>query len=474
MAQTEDTPPLQSQGRDLTTGSIPLHLIIFALPMLAGSLLQTAYSFVNAIWVGQFLGKSALAAVTVSFPIIFVMIAVGAGLTMSTTILISQYYGAKNIPSLRWVVQTSVLLLGALSVILTGLGEVFSRPILRAMDTPPDVFGISADYMQVFLLSLPAGYGLFLVRSMLQGVGDSKTPLYFQSAGLLANAILDPLLIFGWLGFPKLGLTGVAWGTVIAQWGALVALLAYLHRGKNLVSPDWLHPRGDWKTAWDIVRIGIPSAAQQALVSIGMIFITGIVNHFGENSTAAFGAASRLDMIFFMPAMTFSMAVSALAGQNIGARAYHRVGEVYKWGMIMSGGVTLIGSTAVVCFPELLLRIFIHDEEVIRQGTEYLRIVGPTYIFFSAMFISNGIINGSGHTLVPTLVTLVSQWGFRVPLAYALSYHVLHSARGVWWSIAIGFFVSSIISQGYYFSGWWKREVIQTEPVAVPALQEEI
>ncbi|MCX7045495.1 MAG: MATE family efflux transporter [Candidatus Sumerlaeota bacterium] len=451
-------------GRDLTTGSIPRHLIMFSLPMLAGSAIQTAYSFVNAIWVGQFLGKTAMAAVTVSFPVIFVLVALAAGLTMATNILISQYTGSRNFDERFKVVQSSTLLIGVLGLVLFALGEIFTPHIMRAMDTPPEVLEMATQYMRIFLISLPFGFGIFLARSMLQGIGDSTTPLYYQTAGIVANAVLDPILMFGWLGLPKLGLNGTAWASVIGQAGSLIALLVHMQRQKSPVSPDWLRLRADYRTTWNTIKIGVPSAIQQSLVSIGMVFVIGFVNGYGVNAAAAFGAAMRIDQLAFMPALTFSMAVSTLAGQNIGANQYGRVKDVFKWGIILSGGITLLASALAVSVPGLLLRIFIQDREVISMGVSYLYIVGSTYIFFAIMFISNGIINGSGHTVVTTVISLVSLWVVRVPLAYRLS-HSYHDVRTIWYSMSFSFFVAMVISLAYYYSGYWKRPVVRRGPI---------
>jgi putative MATE family efflux protein len=437
---------------------------MFSLPMLAGSALQTAYSFINTIWVGQFLGKTAVAAVTVSFPVVFVLIALGAGLTMATTILISQYFGARNLAEMRKVVQNSTILIGVLSLVLFGLGEAFAPHIMRAMDTPPEVLDMATSYMRVYLISLPFGFGFFLVRAMLLGIGDSRTPLYYLTAGLVVNAVLDPLLMFGWIGLPRLGLNGTAWASVIAQVGSLLALLIHLQRRKNLVSPDWARLRVDWKTTWTTITIGVPSAVQQCLVSIGMVFVIGIVNGFGEDATAAFGAASRVDLLAFMPAMSFGMAVSTLAGQNIGAAQYGRVKDVFKWGVLLSGGITLLASALAVTIPGFLLHIFITDHTVIRLGTSYLHIVGACYVFFAVMFVSNGIINGSGHTFVTTIISLVSLWVVRVPLALALS-HRLGSVKGIWYAMAASFFVAMTTSLTYYLTGRWKRPVIKRRPI---------
>lgn len=455
-------------GRDLTTGSIPRHMVAFSIPMLMGSFLQTAYSFINAIWVGQFLGTSALAAVTVSFPVIFVLFAIGMGLTLATNILVSQSYGARKMDELRQVVDSSTVLIYSLSIVLTVLGELFAPTILRAMDTPPEVFKASVDYLRIFLVSLPFGFGLFIIRSMLQGVGDSKTPLYFQAGSVVLTTILDPLLMFGWLGFPKLGLNGTAWATLFSQIVVLVALIAFLRRQKLPVAPSWPRLSHLGPMTMKTLRIGLPSAVQQSLVSIGMVLVTGIVNGFGEVATAAFGAASRIDQIAFMPAMTFGMAVSTLAGQNLGAGHHHRVREIFSWGCLFSGGITLVISVVAVTFPGALLRIFVSDTAVIEQGVSYLHIVGGSYVLFALIFISNGIINGAGHTLTTTLFSLISLWLVRVPGAYWLSRH-MGSVRGVWYAMALSFIVSLVVSMSYYFSGRWKRSLGKRPPVPTPA-----
>jgi putative MATE family efflux protein len=445
-------------GRDLTTGSIPKHLVAFSIPMLLGSFLQTAYSFINAIWVGKFLGTSALAVVTVSFPVIFVLFAIGMGLTMATSILVSQNYGAKRMDELRKVVDSSTVLIYSLSIVLTALGELFAPTILRAMDTPADIFDASVAYLRIFLLSMPLGFGLFLTRGLLQGVGDSKTPLYFQLGSVLLTTALDPVLMFGWLGFPKLGLNGTAWATIASQIVALIALIAWLRAKKAPVAPSWPRFSHLGEPTWKMLKIGVPAAAQQSLVSIGMVLVTGLVNGFGETATAAFGAASRIDQIAFMPAMTFGMAISTVAGQNLGAGHHHRVREVFSWGCLFAGGITGLISAVVVAFPETLLRIFVSDAAVIEPGVSYLHIVGSCYVLFALLFVSNGIINGAGHTLTTTIISLLSLWIIRVPVAYWLSRR-MGSVKGIWYGLALSFVFSMLASMAYYFSGRWKRSL---------------
>lgn len=458
-------------GRDLTTGSIPRHLIAFAMPMLAGSALQTGYSIINAVWVGRGLGTTAMAAVTVSFPIFFILMAVAFGLTMAASILTSQSYGAKDWPYLKRVVHNSLILTTVVGIAFTLVGHFSAEHLLRLIDTPREVLPMAAAYLRIFLWAMPFMFWSFLIASLLRGTGDSKTPLYFQAVFVALTAVLDPLLMFGWLGFPKLGLNGTAVATIITNAGAVISMFVYLHLKDHSLAPDWLHLRADWETTWLTLRIGVPSMVQQGLVSIGAMVIIGLVNAYGENGAAAYGAAMRIDQLAFMPALTLGMAVSTLAGQNIGAREYDRVKEVFRWGLVLSCGITAVCSVLVVSIPGLILRAFLTDPVVIGVGVHYLRIVGAAYIIFAVMFVANGIINGSGHTLVTTLATFISVWLCRVPAAAYLS-KSMHRIEGIWYGMVIGFAAGMAVSLAYYFTGRWKRPVSGRMPAPEPRLTE--
>ncbi|WP_437283482.1 MATE family efflux transporter [Sorangium sp. So ce375] len=459
-------------GTDLTTGSIPRHIVTFSLPMLLGGFLQTTYSFINAIWVGQFLGTAALAAVTVSFPVVFTIFGVGMGMTLATNILISQSFGARRFDELRRVVDGSTVLIYGLGLLLTALGEIFTPQILRAMDTPADVFAPSVSYLRIYLLSLPFSFGMFALRSMLQGTGDSRTPLYFQVGSVVLTTVLDPLLIFGRLGLPELGLNGTAWATLVSQALALVALNVHLHARRSPIAPRWPRFGQLGPTIRKTFRIGVPASVQQSVVSLGMVVVTGIVNGFGEVATAAFGAASRIDQIAFLPAINMGMAISTLAGQNLGAGHRGRVREIFVWGCVFSGGMTLLISAVAVAFPEALLGVFITDPAVVELGVSYLHTVGACYVFFALTFVSNGIINGAGATMITTAISLLGLWIVRAPFAYFLS-REMRSVKGVWYAIAASFVVSMIASTAYYASGRWKRPLVHKAAPADAATQAD-
>ncbi|MFA7007026.1 MAG: MATE family efflux transporter, partial [Verrucomicrobiia bacterium] len=344
---------LQSHGRDLTFGSVPRHLVYFSMPMMLGNLIQAAYSFVNAVWVGKGLGEAEMGAITVTGATMFALLALALGITVGAGILAAQFVGARDTDGLRRVVQTSTALQAVAGVVVIVIGEWLAAPMLRRVDTPADVLPLAVSYTRWLLLVTPFLFGTFLIGSLLRAVGDSKTPLYFQAGGLLLTVALDPVLMFGWLGCPRLGLNGTAIANIITQAASMFALYAWLHRRGNVTAPDWRRLTLDRPTLWLILKVGLPAAMQQGLAAFGFLFITGIVNAYGVSATAAFGAAMRIDQVALLPAMGFGVAVSMMAGQNIGAKRFDRVQEVFHWGLLISGGITLVGTVAVLALPGL-------------------------------------------------------------------------------------------------------------------------
>jgi len=427
----DDGAPLRDFGRDLTTGSIPRHLVAFSLPMLAGSALQVAHSVINAVWVGRFLGENELAAVTLSQPIIFIIIASAAGLMMAPNILVAQDVGARDWERLQRVVQTSYALFGAVSFIMLALGLWNIDGLLYLLQAPAEIYSEAEGYLRIVLWTMPFSFWLFLIGSMLRGVGDSKTPVYFQVIAVIINAILDPLLIFGLAGLPRLGLVGAAWATIISQGIAVAGLLIYVANKRQLVNPNWRRLRIDAATAWLLLRIGLPSSVQQSVVSFSLFGLTRYVSAFGTDTVAAFGAGLRIDGIAFLPAITMGIATSTLAGQNLGAGQFQRVKEVFRWGIIFSGSISLLIAAVVISIPDVLMLAFTREPAVIAIGSGYLRIVGFTYVFYAVMFVSNGVINGAGHTLATTCISMIALLLVRLPLARYLA-RVLENPTGIW------------------------------------------
>lgn len=461
MKSAADTPDNRKPdvfGRDLTTGSVARNLLFFSVPMLLGNVIHTAYSIINAAWVGNGLGAAAMAAITISFPIVFVLVAVAGGLTLATNILVSQSYGAKDFARLRTVAQNSFVLTIIISIGCLLAGRFVASLLVHAMNTPEEVAPIAVSYLRLFLLITPFMFGNFHLASVLRGVGDSKTPLYFQAASLLLTGILDPFLMFGWLGLPRLGLNGTAVATIIATTLAFLTLAGYLGRIGHVAAPDWRRWRIDSGVSRLTLKIGLPSMLQQSLVAVGILFVVSLVNRFGAHSAAAYGIGMRIDQLAFMPSMAMGMAASTLAGQNIGALRYERVGGVLRWAILIAFLLTLPASAATLSIPARLMGFFTPDTDVVQTGAHYLRVAGISYFFVAVMFSTNGVINGSGHTVPTTLFTLVVFYVVRIPLAVVLSRY-LGRVDGIWYAILASYLIGVLMGLSYYRSGLWKRPI---------------
>lgn len=443
--------------KDLTQGSILRNLLVFSGPLLLGNILQALYNTVDSIWVGRFIGTDALGAVSVSFPIIFALIAIVLGITMATTVLVSQYAGADDEEMIVKTINNSLLLLGMMALIVTILGLIFNRQILIWMNTPENVLEYATEYLNVFFFGLIFMFGYNVLSSILRGLGDSKTPLLFLFISTLINLILDPILIIGFGPIPSLGIKGAALATVLAQGISFFLALRHLKRKNHVIDFHFKNFKFDRILTIKTFKIGLPSGLQQIIVSLGLIFLTSIINAQGSDTIAAFGAASRLDQFAHMPAMSLGLAVSTLTGQSIGAQKIDRVKEIYKWGNIITSSITGVITIFVFVFPNLVIQLFTDDQNVIDIGSRYLRVVGLSYVPFALMFVTNGILRGAGDTVPTMIFSIISLWLLRIPLAYYLSSFEQLGSNGIWIAISISYTVTLIINQIYYATGRWKR-----------------
>jgi putative MATE family efflux protein len=444
-------------GRDLTVGSIPKHLINFSLPMLAGNMLHSGYSIINMIWVGHIVGAAGLGATAVSFPIMFILIGIAAGVSMATAVLVAQFYGAKKYDLLKMVVDNSICLQLVLSAVLITSMVLSANFFLRLMDTPQEIFSMASSYLKISLLGIIFLYLSFTISQILRGLGDTIRPLIFMGTGVILNAILDPFLIMGIFPFPKLGLNGAAIASVISQAVSLIIALTYLNRKSHLVAIHFRKLRFDRHIMWLIARIGFPSTIEQCLISVGSAFVTKYVNFFGPAAIAAFGAGSRIDMVAMMPAIAIGMSATALTGQNLGAGKPERVKEVFKWALLLGTIISGVVAVFAFTFPRLILSMFTSSEPVLAIGIQYLRIVAPCYFLFALIFVSMGVVNGAGQTIIPMILTLISLWAVRVPIAWYLSQNTSLKSKGIWVAMAAGFLVTAAIGYLYYLTGRWKK-----------------
>lgn len=436
--------------KDLTKGNEGRLILKFALPMLAGNVFQQLYNVADSIIIGHFVGKEALAAVGASFPLIFVLIAFAIGVGMGFSVVLSQYFGAKQTQNVEKTIDTLWVFLFFSSLFISITGIVFSRTILEATGLPADVLPLAVKYLHIYLSGTLLFFGFNGMTAILRGLGDSKTPLWFLIISTLANILLDLVfvVVFDW------GIEGVAWATVLAQAGAFGAMVLWLNRHHAMINLSWRPYLFDRSIFWKSLKIGLPTGFQQTFVSLGMLAMYGIVNRFGTDAVAAFAAAGRIDSFAVMPAMNFSAALSSFVGQNIGANQLQRVRNGMKATMVMTSLISVAGTILAWLLGPQLMMIFTTDPEVIKIGADYLRIVCSFYIFFSAMFTFSGVLRGAGDTLIPMFITLMSLWLIRIPLSYGLS--GWWGINGAWWGIPLAWISGAVFSYFYYKAGKWK------------------
>ena len=319
--------------KDLTTGKEGNKILNFALPMLLGNVFQQMYNIVDSIIVGKVLGDEALAAVGANFPFIFALISFVVGIAIGATVIISQYYGAKQMDNVKKTIDTLYIFMFFASVFITTVGILMSGWIFQIIDLPNSVKPMAIEYFKVYAIGFIFFFGFQGTSAILRGLGDSKTPVYFLIISTIMNIALDILfvVVFKW------GIEGVAAATVISQAGAFFTIIWYLNRYHSFMDFSPSKMRFDKSIFKKSLKIGLPSGVQQTFVSLGFLALYRIVNIFGVPTIAAYTIAMRIDSFAVMPAMNFSAAISTFVGQNIGANKFERLGRGLKSTLLMSG-----------------------------------------------------------------------------------------------------------------------------------------
>ena len=389
--------------KDLTVGKESKTILLFALPMLLGNLFQQSYNLIDSAIVGNYIGTEALAAVGASFPVLFVLISLVIGVSIGATIVISQYYGANDMKNVKRAIDTIFITIFFASIFITIISFVFSKEIFDLLKLPPEVVPQAILYFKIFASGLILLFGLNTINAILRGLGDSKTPLYFMIISTFLNIVLDLFFVI----VLKMGIEGVAYATVLAQGIAFIIAVIYLNKYHSIIRISFKNLTFDKDIFFKSVKIGIPTGLQQAFVALGMMALIRIVNDFGTITLAAYTVAGRINSLAAMPAMDFSVALTAFVGQNIGANKIHRVNKAYKATMLMTSIISIVVTAAVLLLGKQIMGLFTSDTEVISIGVSYFYIVGGFYIIFSSMFVTQGVLRGAGDTLIPIFFTLI-------------------------------------------------------------------
>ncbi len=435
----------------ITEGVIWKQLLSFFFPILLGTFFQQLYNTADAIIVGKFVGKEALAAVGGSTATLAnLLVGFFVGLSSGATVIISQFYGARKPEEVSRTVHTAAALTLVGGVTIMTVGLIFSPAILRLMGTPADVLPGAITYLRIYFCGMIPSLVYNIGTGVLRAVGDSRRPLYFLICACMVNILLDVLLVVGL----EMGVAGAALATILSQLvsGVLITLSLLKTHDAYRLQPKKIRFHGD--LLGRIVRIGFPAGMQSVMYSLSNIIIQTAINGFGTDVVAAWTAYGKMDGLFWMTIQAFGVAITTFVGQNFGAQKYDRMRRSVKVCFGMAALATVSLSTFLLLFGGVLLRLFTGDAKVVEYGLIIIRTLVPTYITYICIEILSGAVRGTGDTLIPTLMTLTGVCLLRVVwITVVVPRHP--QLKMVLYSYPLTWIVTSVMYVVYYFKGHW-------------------
>lgn len=441
----------KSKNRGLMTeGVIWKEILLFSIPLLLRNLFQQLYNAVDSVVVGNYIGAQALAAVGSSAPVINLLVSFFMGLAVGAGVIISRYFGARKKEELHIAVHTSLALTFAAGLVMTLIGVLISPYVLQWVGTPSDVMDSSVLYLRIYFLGILSVMVYNMGSGILRAVGDSRNPLYFLIVSSVTNIILDMLFVIVF----HMGIAGVGWATLIAQTISAVLTILLLMRTKEEYQVKLKHIRFHKHMLYEIVRLGLPSGLQNAIVSFSNVIVQSNINAFGSLAMAGCGSYTKIDGFAILPVMSYSMALTTFTGQNMGAKKYDRVKQGAKTGILMSVITIVCISALLLILGPNVLAIFSSDPTVINYGLYMMHVLAPGYIFLAISHAFNGIIRGAGITTVPMIVMVTCWCGLR--MAWILtSVPLFHDIGVVFMGWPLTWVASALWLFLYYRKGNW-------------------
>lgn len=474
---------------DVTDGPLFVPLLKLSLPIVATQLLQVAYNLVDTFVVGQ-LGPGAVAALTFSLPFVLVMVSLGGGMTVAGTVLVSQHRGAGNMDRVAGVAGQTLTVVTVLSGLLAVVGWVTAPALLPIIGTVPGtaIHSMAVEYTRTVFLGTVFMFAAFAFQAILRGWGDTTTPMYLMLGSVAFNAVLDPFFVLGfsenplfsllglqWLestlyaatGFTGIGVQGAALSTVISRGVGAIIGLWFLFGGHVgfIISPGDFVPDRD--TVAKILDVGAPAGLERSAGSLAYTAMTALVGLIGADAVAAYGIGNRINTLVYFPVVGLAQGVETAVGQNLGAGQPARARRV----VVLSAGIVTVvfalASVGAYVFAADIVDAFLRDSDastrVVRLGTEYFQIIGPTYVFLGLFHVINGGFRGAGSTRTALVFSTLSQWGLRIPPTFLFITVFGMGALGAWWGIAISHVAAALVVAIWYVIGDWDSAILEDD-----------
>lgn len=448
---------------DMTVGTPWKNIALFTIPMVIGNIAQQLYNTVDSIVVGKFVGDNALAAVGSASPIFNLLLVLFIGISVGTSVMVSQYFGAKDRKQLSHAIGCSITLTALASVVIMVAGSIFVRPLLEMLNTPESIIDWCDSYLTVLMLGISGVAYYNILSGVLRGMGDSFSALIYLLIATVINVVLDLLFVAGF----KLGVFGVALATVIAQGISAILCLKKLMGMTDLFDINLHFLKPTKHHAFTMVRLGLPSGLTQAIMSMAMIIVQSLTNSFGEMFIAANVIIMRVDGFAMMPNMSFGNSMTTYTGQNVGARQYDRVEKGAKQGAMMAVGVSAAITALILLFGKYLMGVFTETQELVDLSMKMMCILAPGYIAMALTQSLSGVMRGAGDTMTPMWISLFTTVMLRVPVAYGISWLTrtpeLPNGRSecIFISLLVSWCAGALLNFIAYKRGGWKKKAVQ-------------
>lgn len=457
MGNTWEGEIMEIENYKLTEGSVLKNIMFLSLPMMVTLFLQDAFNLVDMYFVGK-LGASAIASVSMSGIIIGIIMTAVMGLSFGTVALVSRYVGEGNIDKADGVVMQSFILGLLITLIITPLGYIFAPQMLELLGASKDVVMQGTAYLRITFGGSITIFLTVLMFSALRGAGDPISPMIILLISTILNIILDPIMIYGLFGFPRLEVAGSALATIISRAVALIMILFVMMGEKSIVKLRARDFRFDFDIMKKIVKIGNPSLLEFLIINLSALFLMWVVASYGTTAIAAYGIGMRLNMAVTIPTMGFGFAAATLVGQNLGA---HKPERAEKSGWMSAGIGVIIMIVLTIIFLALssdIVSVFNDEIEVVEIGTQFIRIMAPTFVFLGLGTTLGRGLNGAGDTIHTMLISVITMLVLRVPLAWYASTWI--GINGVWITLALTNVIYGIIMAIWFKIGKWKEKEI--------------
>lgn len=453
---------MKNKSEMILKGPIAKMILMLSLPIMASNLIQTFYNLTDTFFVSK-LGTTQMAAMQITYPLIFFIISIGAGLSIGGLALISQYIGAGNEKNARGIAGQLLSASVVSSIVVAVIGFVLAEDILRLMNAEGELLKQSTVFLKIMFIGAPTTFITFAFNGIKQGEGDTLTPMIVSSLSVVLNIILDPIFIFVF----DLGIAGAAYATILSRGIFNVVSLYILFAPKhNTLKIRFKHLKFNQHYLSQIIHIGLPAALGQSTTSIGFAVLNGFIIGYGESVVTAFAIGNRISSLIFMPAMGIGGALSTIIGQNIGAGNIKRANQAFLTSVGLASGIMVVSASIMFMFTDQLVSVFTEDAYIITEGSYYLKMILITIPLFGFFNCVNGLFQGSGHTLAAMFINMGRLWLLRIPMILLLRAFSLTDARYIWFAMVSSNFIICLVGLGIYLTGRWKTPVIKKKKLA--------